>query len=500
MPTRNWSCSLAALSGLLLIFSQPPVSLFFVAYAALVPLFFSLKRNQNGHNFLMGMAMGFVGYVGLLYWVVVAMYTYGGLGIPFSLLTLVLLVLYVSIYVGVFALIVPLLRDRFHVPIALSAPPLWVLLEYVRGFLLSGFPWSFLAHSQYNFLPLIQAVSLTGTYFISFLIVAANCLVYEVLSRRHFPYLYGSLVVALFAGCLLFGIVRLRQPMEATIPTSIVQGNIHQDVKFDNAYKNSIVETYRRLSLEQGGKASLIVWPETAMPFVFLSDQSQAKVRTVPMILSNHLLFGTIFRDRQRKYYNAAYVIGKNGEIEGAYSKVHLVPFGEYTPLTSYFPFLERISVAAGDFFSGPSHAPMASGVGKIGMLICYEGVFPGITNETVRDGAQVLVNITNDAWFGPTSAPYQHLAFYVFRAAETDRYVLRAANTGISAIIDPRGRTVARTKIFREAVLNGSFALRSTLTPYVRYGDYFVLLSILFLCAVVALSGLSSRSTSRND
>jgi apolipoprotein N-acyltransferase len=138
----------------------------------------------------------------------------------------------------------------------------------------------------------------------------------------------------------------------------------------------------------------------------------------------------------------------------------------------------------------------MVTDVGKIGMLICYEGVFPSITNDTVRRGAEVLVNITNDAWFGKSSAPYQHFAAYIFRAIETDRYVLRAANTGISAVIDPRGRTCAKTGIFKEDVLNGFFSPRKGETPYVRYGDWFVLLCLLFL--VVVGGGRFLRPASR--
>ena len=200
-------------------------------------------------------------------------------------------------------------------------------------------------------------------------------------------------------------------------------------------------------------------------------------------------------RDLKGNYYNTAYVIGKQGQIEGSYSKVHLVPFGEYTPLTAYFPFLKNMSVAVGDFSSGPTHDPVITGAGKIGVLICFEGVFPEITRETVKDGAEVLVNITNDAWYNRTSAPYQHFAFYIFRAVETDRYVLRAANTGISAVIDPRGRIVGKTGLFEERVLNGFFSLRDGETIYVRYGDYFVFLAFLFLAALVLKGALSRRT-----
>jgi apolipoprotein N-acyltransferase len=489
MPTKKLAYSLAATSGLLLILCQPPVSFFFLAYVALVPVLFSLEAGGTGRdNFLLGFAAGIVCYAGLVYWVVVAMNTYGGISVPLSILTLLLLVLYMALYLGCFTWSVSFLRDRFHIPVYLTAAPLWVLLEYVRGFLLSGFPWSLLAHSQFNFLPILQVISITGTYFISFLIVTANCLIYEGIRRRRFPLAYGSVVVALIAVSLLFGVARLKEPIQGTLRASIVQGNVRQDVKFDEKYKNSIVHTYSSLTLEHAKGADLVIWPETAMPFVFLVDPASAVVRNIPVTLSNNLLVGAISRDEQKKYYNTAYVIGKQGELAGTYSKGHLVPFGEYTPLASYFPFLEHISVAAGDFFPGPSHDPITTGVGKIGVLICYEGIFPYITNQTVGAGAEVLVNITNDAWFGPTSAPYQHLAFYVFRAIETDRYVLRAANTGISAVIDPRGRTLAKTGIFKEAVLNGTFSLRRSKTIYVRYGDYFVLFALLYLCALIVL------------
>jgi apolipoprotein N-acyltransferase len=485
---------LPLLSGVLLVLCQPPVSLFFLAYVALVPLLFALRKGNQGHNFLAGLAAGVVSYGGLVYWVTVAMNSFGGISMPLSLLTLLLLVLYLALFTGCFTWLVSLLDDCQRIPPSLSAPLVWVLLEYLRGLLLSGFPWSLLAHSQYNFLPIVQVVSVTGTYFLSFLIVAANCLVYAVLSKKRIPPVYGPAVLCLFAACLVFGVHRLREPITATMGTSIVQGNIRQDIKFDEAYKEHILRTYSDLTLAHSRPSDLVIWPETAMPFVFLQDGASVAVRALPAALSNYLLLGTISRDGRGRYYNTAYVIGKGGEISGSYSKNHLVPFGEYTPLAAYFPFLQDISVATGDFFPGPSHDPVATGIGKIGVLICYEGIFPSITSDTVRRGAEVLVNITNDAWFGRTSAPYQHFACYIFRAVETDRYLLRAANTGISAIIDPRGREAGRTALFKEEVLRGTFAPRQGQTIYVRYGDYFVFLAFLLLCGLVLKGIYSAR------
>ncbi len=173
------------------------------------------------------------------------------------------------------------------------------------------------------------------------------------------------------------------------------------------------------------------------------------------------------------------------------------MPFGEYTPLVSYLPFLEKLTAAGGDFVPGDGHIPIKTDIGNIGVLICYEGVFPYITNETVRQGAQVLVNLTNDAWYDRTSAPYQHFAFYIFRAIETDRYLLRAANTGISAIIDPKGHVEAETPIFTEEILRGSFAMKDKKTFYVRYGDYFILLALIALIAL-AIAGWRRKSSNR--
>jgi apolipoprotein N-acyltransferase len=479
---------LAVLSGALLIVCQPPVGQFYLAYAALVPLLFAVEPGRGRLNFAKGFLCGVVAYVGLVCWVVVAMNRFGGIPMPLAVATMLLLVLYLSLFTGGFMWVVGFLRDRLDIPVPFSAPSAWVLLEYLRGVMLSGFPWSFLAHSQYNFLPVVQAASVGGAYFISFLIVMVNCLIYTALARKRLPLAYGALTVCLFAACLAFGFYRLGESVKGDMQAAIVQGNVRQDIKYDEAYRAATVNKYANLTLLHSRPSDLVVWPETAMPFVFDPDRVGSAVRALPQACRNTLLFGTISRDARGRYYNTAYAIGKNGEVFAPYSKVHLVPFGEYTPLVDYFPFLADISVAVGDFYAGPSHDPIRTDAGRIGMLICYEGIFPYITRDTVRRGAQVLVNITNDAWFGRSSAPYQHYAAYIFRAVETDRYVLRAANTGISAIIDPRGRTAAETGLFETAVIRGAFGLRDGWTVYVRYGDWFVLAAFIVLAAPVAV------------
>jgi len=491
---RNSRLNLSLLSAILLVLSQPPISLFPLAYVALTPLLLSLEKGKHRQNFLVGFATGIMAYTGLVYWVVVAMNTYGGISIPLAILILALLVLYLALYVGLVTWLGPWLEAFLKVPLYLSVPLLWVLTEYWRGWFLTGFPWSYVAHSQHNFITMIQIASVTGTYFISFLIVAINILIFYVLSRKRVPLLFALFVVMAVIASLLFGYTRLKDRAEGTLKTAIIQGNILQDVKWDEAFKLRTMDIYSQLTLKEARSVDLVIWPETAMPFVFDGDPAKTVITALPEMLSTHLLLGTLFRDGQGRFYNSAYIFGKKGQLVGRYDKVHLVPFGEFTPLRDYFPFLEKISVATGDFFSGSGHDPIATELGKVGLLICYEGTFPYITVDTARRGAQVLVNITNDAWFGRSSAPFQHLAFYTFRAIETDRFVLRAANTGVSAIIDPRGRIIARTNIFERTVLKGTFAMRDGQTFYVRHGDYFVVLCVAMMVGLILRGLLLSR------
>jgi len=487
--------SLPFLSGILLIFIQPPVSLFPVAFIALIPLLGSIEKGNLRSSFFSGYVTGVVSYLGLIYWVIIAMNHYGGIDIPLSFLILLLFVLYLACYTGLFALSCAWFERKFSIPVYISSPLVWVLLEYIRGFFMSGFPWSFLAHSQHNFLPFIQVVSITGTYFISFLIVAINAIFYALWRKGKISLTYVTVIATLVVATLACGFISLSARNEKSFRASIVQGNIRQDVKWDEAFKVMTINKYLQTTLSSGKDTDLIIWPETAMPFVFDREVYASKyIKALPSVVNANLLFGTMSQDPSGKLSNSAYMIGKTGETIGVYNKVHLVPFGEYTPLLSYFPFLEKLTAAGGEFAPGEGHKPIKTDIGNIGILICYEGVFPTITNETVREGAQVLVNLTNDAWYDRTSAPFQHFVFYIFRAIETDRYVLRAANTGISAIIDPQGRIETKTPIFTEAVLKGSFAMRNTKTFYVRFGDYFIVI-VFFVLAVAVLTGWRIRS-----
>ncbi len=390
------------LSGLLLIVIQPPVNLYPIAFFALIPLLASIDKDNLRFSFLSGYMAGIVSYLGLIYWVIIAMNHYGGISMPLSALILLLFVVYLSCYTGLFTLSCAWLEKRFLIPIPITAPLVWALLEYIRGFLMSGFPWSFLAHSQHNFLPFIQVVSITGTYFVSFLIVAVNAVLFSLWRRKKISFFYVSIVAVLFIVTLVYGFVSLAGKEEMPEKhVSIIQGNIRQDVKWDEAFKIMTIKKYAQMTSASGKAADLIIWPETAMPFIF-DDEIHANryIKSLSAEMNADLLFGTISKGMPRGYYNSVYVIGKNSETAGVYNKVHLVPFGEYTPLIPYLPFLQKLTAAGGDFIPGEGYVPIKTDIGNIGVLICYEGVFPSIGRETVREGAQVLVNVTNDAWY----------------------------------------------------------------------------------------------------
>ncbi|MEN6616918.1 MAG: apolipoprotein N-acyltransferase, partial [Syntrophorhabdus sp.] len=289
----------ALLSGILLIVIQPPVSLWPLAFCALVPLFRAIDKDNLKRSFLQGLVAGIVTWLGTIYWVVVAMNQYGGIIVPLSILILLLFVLYLSLYMGVFTLTCAFLEKRVSLPSYLSAPAIWVILEYARGIVMTGFPWSYLAHSQYGFLPLIQVTSVTGTFFISFLIVAVNAIIYSLWIRRKVSTVYASIILVLFGLSFGYGFTRMSHKDTARLKTAIVQGNIGQDIKWDESFKAMTVSKYYRLSFGLAQDTDLIIWPETAIPFLVDRDVAAYQyIRAVPRELKSRLLFGTIALER----------------------------------------------------------------------------------------------------------------------------------------------------------------------------------------------------------
>ncbi|MFH1487306.1 MAG: apolipoprotein N-acyltransferase [Pseudomonadota bacterium] len=493
----------AILSGLLLTASFPPGKFEWVAWFALVPLLKSLEDVTPFRAFKLGLLAGFAHYITLIYWIIVVLGHYGGLDIFTSMAVLILFCLYLSLYPALFSLLAGLLNGK-RSSLFITAS-LWVSLEYLRAHFLTGFPWCLIGHTQYRTLGLIQIADLAGVYGISFLLVLSNCLIAVLLFSRH-PLrrpcfkLDVSLFVILLALTLLYG--HQRSSGNETVPevgqrvrVAVIQGNIDQSVKWEPAYQERTIEKYRQLSLSSGPyKPHLIVWPETSVPFFFQEKTDLSKeVSLLPGQLKAYLLFGSPaygMKDGRNRYFNRVFVLSPAGEVAGQYDKTHLVPFGEYVPLKRFLPFVRRIVTAVGDFAPGTKIEPLKVPGFPPGILICFEVIFPELARTHVRKGAAILVNLTNDAWFGKTSAPYQHLSMAVFRAVENRRPLIRAANTGISAFISKEGKMISRGEIFQEQVLREEI-VTSVPPPgfYTKYGDIFAaLLTIICLIKIFFL------------
>jgi apolipoprotein N-acyltransferase len=494
----------AILSGLLLTASFPPANLEWIAWFALVPLLKSIQGSGPVQSFKLGFAAGFAHFVTLVYWVVFVMGHYGHLHWTVALAILVLFALYLSLYPASFSLFFSLLGDsRF---VSFKAAGVWVGLEYMRSFLLSGFPWCLLGYSQFQRLEIIQVADLVGVYGVSFLIVLVNTLIYTLLMGRSFPK-RGSmkwelpLVILTITFTLAYGFQELYfsdghpKPKRSAL-VAVVQGDINQAVKWNPEYQGKTIQIYRRLSLSTSNqKPALVVWPETSVPFFFQDDGELGRqVLTIPQAIGAHLLFGSPAYSLEKGvpvFHNRAYMISPEPRVSGYYDKVHLVPFGEYVPLKRLLFFAKRLVVSAGDFAPGKKVAPIGPPNLSVGVLICYESIFPELARAHVKKGAEILANLTNDAWFGMTSAPYQHFSMAVFRAVENRRPLVRAANTGFSGFISEKGEVIKRGDLFREEVLLASLPLEnSTFTIYTLHGDFFaaalLILSLINLLYVL--------------
>jgi len=472
-------------------------------FIALVPLLLAVMQTTPGRSAWMGFACGLLYNLALLYWILIVLGRYGGLPWWISLPALVLLAAYMACFPAAFAFLLSLLagrhrqRERGVAFLVWGAPVLWVGLDYLRSIFLSGFPWMDLGYGLFSQPLLIQAADLGGHHLLTFSLVLCNSLVVGMINhqrrdvRWHNRLDRSLLLLACFFFVAIGGYSVLRyQEVAGSIAKSqlaqvaVVQGNINQAIKWSAATKEATVSQYIRLSqtVLQDTKTQLVVWPETALPFYPQRDPLADKVvdfttTNNTWLLTGAPLYALIPKKEgtdQVQYYNGALLIGPSGKIGGQHSKQHLVPFGEYVPLRRYLPFLEPLVVSIGDFTPGTSAEPLVLGPMKLGLLICYESIFPEISRKTVVRGANLLVNLTNDAWYGKSSAPYQSIAMAVLRAVETKRSLIRAANTGISGFVDPLGRITAQTAIFTEAALTAQVPMLDQATVFSRQGHWF--------------------------
>jgi apolipoprotein N-acyltransferase len=417
--------------------------------------------------------------------------TFGGLPLSLAVPALLLLSVYMGIYIGLFSYGFFLLLNRGPLLLYLFAvPAAWVGLDWFRSWIISGFPWMDLGYGFWSVPALLQVADLFGHYGYTFLIVLVNGVILTFLLSRFTAKERAAGVVVtvmiIVAGFLYsrdrwFDILRAIDDAPTSV-IGIVQGNVEQGLKWSPEKRVLTVDTYVNLSrqLVEKSEPSLIVWPETALPFYPQGNELLTPVLDFVAGSKTPLLTGAPWYEvidwdrRVVNYFNSALLISESGEIGGKYYKSHLVPYGEYVPLKKYMPFLAPLVEAAGDFTPGRIEKPITSRKIKAGVLICYESIFEKIGRAWVINDANVFINLTNDAWYGKSSAPYQSWAMTIFRSVEARRSLVRSANTGISGVVDPLGRVRSQSPLFESWTDAAEVPLLTEQTIFVRGGFLF--------------------------
>ena len=493
---------LLAASGALGALAFPRLDWWLFAWVWLAPALASaLVRTPRG-ALADGWLAGTVFYVVLLRWLDHTFLYFSAIPWPLTWLPIAALAAYCGLYTALTAAAVAWLRGRIGAGPALAmAPVVWVAGEWVRGHLMDGFPWGLLGYSQHGVLPVIQIAELAGVYGVSFLVAAVNAALAGLLGlgwRRAAPGLAAA--TALLAASLGFGwtaLAREARAPEREIGVGLIQPSIEQTLKWDPARHAAILDTYVALTREAArGRPAVVLWPETATTIFLRRDpRLLARLDAVSAELGTPLLIGSI--DRQDRpdglYLNSAILLTGQG-IRAKYDKIHLVPFGEYVPLASLIGFVRGWAEFISDMGAGETQTVFRLPGSSFGTVICYEVIFPELFRGFVAGGADFMVNITNDAWFGHTSGPWQHLAMVPLRAVEHRVAVARAANTGVSAFVEPTGRVSRELPLFERGVLTGRVRLRSRSTLYTRWGDWLAY-ACFGLSAAVFGFALSRRS-----
>jgi apolipoprotein N-acyltransferase len=528
---------LVALSALLQILIFPLPGLYILSWFALAPLILAVLRARPagelevdgsvklraaspGQAFLLAYACGVLWFAGTCYWIFGTMRQFGGMSTPLALLALFLFCLYLGLYHGLFGLLLGLMAGpgRDYRRALVAAPFLWVAVELART-RITGFPWNLLGTAQVDNVPLCRIATWTGVYGISGEIVLVNVAVASafLVPRQK----RAALLVAALAAAAVLQSGRLVEPPAAVANREalLVQQNIPIAVRWPPDYFDRTLSELTALTLKsaadgaakdstsqastsqgstsQGStkKFDLIIWPESPAPFYTSDPRFRNAISDLARRAGTWVVTGAIGTapaaqsGGQELIFNSAVIVSPTGEWTGRYDKVHLVPFGEYLPFPSLFSFAGGLSKEVGEFEPGRSREPVDTGDEKLGVFICYESVFPDDIRQFADRDAQVFVNISNDGWYGDSGAWSQHVNQTRMRAIENDRWILSAANTGLTGSIDPYGRMVVRAPRKERTTLVAPYALTYVTTFYSRHGDWFAM-----LCAIISLGALVER------
>jgi len=440
--------------------------------------------------FFLGLTAGALYFVGTIYWTGTVVSTFGGLAWPVALMAMLLLASYLALFPAVAALLTARVISRVGAIGLLVLPATWVATEFSRGYFFGGFPWVPLGNSQVTVLPVAQLASVVGVYGLSALVASVNAaLAYALLSEGRTRVVTVVMTGVVLAGISSWGALRVADGSltrnGALLRVGLIQGNIAQEDKWNPDEARRIFTTYIAMTRDAVRRgADFVIWPESSTPFMFEEDAvGGGELRALTRELGVPLLFGSDQVDRTGdaiRLFNAAFMLNPAGETAAVYRKVHLVPFGEYVPLKEWLYFVSPLVEHLAEFAPGSSVVTLPLGSSTVSTAICYEVVYPALVRQAVAGGSQLLTTITNDAWYGQSSAPHQHFEMASMRAIEQGRYLARAANTGISGVVDPYGQVVSRSGIFQEAGIVAEVRLLTSRTIYSVIGDVVAYLSIM--------------------
>jgi apolipoprotein N-acyltransferase len=456
-----------------------------------------LPGQPTHRAFAMGLLAGTVYFVGTVYWTSEVVATFGGLATPVAILAMLLLALYLALFPAITAVITARLIARAGAAALFFAPAAWVGTEFLRGDLFGGFPWVPLGNSQVTVLPVAQLASLLGVYGLSALVALVNASIAFALltsGRSRIKALVAA--AAVLISVAVWGTIRIADGSltreGSAITVGLVQANIAQDDKWNPREARRIFTTHIAMTRDVVRRgAEFVMWPESSTPFTFEGEPiGEATLRALAREVKVPILFGS---DQEvvspPGHYNSAFLLGPDGSTAAIYQKIHLVPFGEFVPFSdwlTFFPPLVQTLAGFAPFTPGTSVVLLPIGGRAVSTAICYEVVYPSLIRQAVQDGSQLLTTITNDGWYGHSSAPFQHFEMASMRAIEQGRYLARAANTGISGIVDPYGRVVQRSAIFEQAGIVGQVRLLTGRTMYSILGDIIAYVAIVLTAAAL--------------
>ncbi len=499
---------LSIISGIILVLIFPRFNFEVLAWFAFIPLFSAIEATSPQRAALLGFITGMVFYAWGLSWINNTLINYGNLPQIVSFMVLGLLAAYLSLYTALFCYLIRRVCKDNRGLFFLFAPVLWTALEYIRSTHSEyGFSWLGLGYSQFKTLPIIQMAEITGVYGISWLIMLVNVGLYlawnswQKEDSINMSVRFLSVTVLVLALWLGYGGLALNRVVNGpSLTVGLIQGNIEQAMKWNPIYQNGVMARYRDLTLKAAqSNPQLIVWPEAATPFFYNQDQTGTQfVNDLARQTKTPILFGSPYKESKGGdtiHYNSAYLVTETGNTQNRYDKIHLVPFGEFVPFRKLLFFVEKMVEIIGNFGRGEEAIVFDVAGHKAGVSICYEMIFPDLIRQAVKNGADFLVNITNDAWFGKSAASYQHMSMGALRAVENRVPIVRAANTGISGTITADGALQDKTELFVGVAKITTISPRQReLTFYSAYGDVFSWLCLL----ATGLLAVASRKNQR--